>query len=276
MAGIYTNFVRKIVKENPQIKLKLKKAGHKLTPFQYVNQTINMTIMSVIALLFIAYPFFKDNTLLLILVEISAAIILAPILFKFWFSFVDVQIRKYARNLEGDLLFVSEYLLVTLESGIPLGNAIHRLSEMKRPGGVFFKRIYTDFKTGSNLETALDNGADYAPCDSVKILLKRLKDSLEIGIDLKQILENFIDEASQRKITEIKAFSKKLNPIVMMYLLLGIVIPSLGVTFLILGISIASPGNPELLKYILIFVFMTMFTFQYFSYTSFKFSKSTL
>ena len=33
-----TNLIRGIVKRNPKLKLKLKKASSKLTPFQYVYQ----------------------------------------------------------------------------------------------------------------------------------------------------------------------------------------------------------------------------------------------
>ena len=61
----------------------------------------------------------------------------------------------------------------------------------------------------------------------------------------------------------------------MMYLLLGIVLPSLGVTFFILGAALLNI-TPAFLKYILIFIFLVMFGFQYIAYSSFKFSKSTI
>ncbi len=271
---LYTNFVRGLVKSNPKLKLKLKKAGSKQTPFQYVNQTITMTIFSIIAMIVILFMIFKGKILLFILYSIGL-LFFSPILYKFWLSYVDVQIRKYARELDSDLLFVSEYFLVSLESGLPLGNAIQRLSKLNRPGGRFFNKIYTDFRTGKDLERAIDEGAIYSASDSLKVLMKRLKDSLNIGVDLRMILINFIQESSEKKISEIRAYSKKLNPIVMMYLILGIVLPSLGVTFFILAATFLNL-SPELLKYILIFIFLIMFGFQYISYSSFKFSKSTL
>ena len=107
------------------------------------------------------------------------------------------------------------------------------------------------------------------------MLLKRLKDSLTIGVDLKTVLENYIEESSEKKIIEIKGYSKKLNPIIMMYLLLGIVVPSLGITFFILAATLLEM-TPQLLKLILICIFLIMFAFQYITYTLFKFSKSTL
>ena len=272
----YTNFIRGLVKKNPNIKSKLKKAGSKQTPHQYMHQTVSMTIMSLLLFGAIVFMIFKNQIPLLIVGELGVIVLGTPLFFKFWVGYVDVLIRKYGRELDGDLLFISEYFLVTLESGLPLGNAIKRISYLDRPGGKFFKRVYTDFKTGKDLERAIDEAAQYSASEDLKILLKRLQDSLNIGVDLKQVLTNFVEEASNKKILEIQAYSKKLNPIVMLYLLLGIVVPSLGVTFLIVGISLAAPGSAELLKYILIFIFMTMFTFQYFAYSTFKFSRSTI
>lgn len=273
--GSYTNFIRGIVKNQTGLKLKLKKAASKLTPFQYIHQTIGMTVMSLVALGFILFVATKKFLFFMLVSEIILVFLGSYIIYKFWVGFVDVQIRKYAREVDGDLLFISEFFLVNLESGMPLGNAIQELSKLDRPGGKFFKRVYTEFQTGKDLTTALKDASIYSPSDSMRIFLKRLEDSLTIGVDLNSVLENFIVESSEKKIIEIRGFSKKINPIIMMYLLLGIVIPSLGITFFILGATLMEI-TPIFLKYILIFIFLIMFLFQYMSYSAFKFSKSTI
>ena len=265
------NIIRGIVKNNPELKLKLKKAASKQTPFQYVSQAITMTIVFFSLVLFFA----TKKNLPLFLIGALILIFLIPLLYKFWFGFVDVQIAKAGREIDSDILFVSEFLLVSLESGLPLGNSIQRISKLNRPGGIFFNRIFTEFKTGKDLELALEEGSTYCPSESMRVLLKRLKDSLTIGVDLKSVLENYIEEASEKKIIEIKGYSKKLNPIIMMYLLLGIVLPSLGITFFILAATFLQI-TPQFLKLILICIFLVMFAFQYITYSSFKFSKSTI
>lgn len=193
----FANFIRGIVRKNPQLKLKLKQANSKQSPFQYIYQTLTMTGMSTVAFAIILYMFFKHNLLYLILGEL-AVIVMMPITYKFWFSVVDVQITKLARELNRDLLFVSEYFLVSIESGLPLANAIENFSKINRPGGKFFKRIYTEFKTGKSFDEALDEGARFAPSQEVKALLRRLQDSLNIGVDLRRVLENFIEDASEK------------------------------------------------------------------------------
>ncbi|MCA9486608.1 type II secretion system F family protein [Candidatus Woesearchaeota archaeon] len=220
------------------------------------------------------FAFFKDDIGILFLAY-PALLCATPLIFKFCFTFIDVWVVKEARALEGDLLFVSEFFLVSLESGLPLGNSIQRLSTVKRPGGRFFYRLYADFKTGKDLEQAITDAAGYSASDNLKILLKRLKDSLDVGVDLKEVLENFIDEMSEKKIIEIRAYSKRLNPIVMMYLLLGIVLPSLGVTFFILGASMLNVTS-GFLQLILLGIFLFMLLFQYMAFGLFRFSRSTV
>jgi len=274
MVNLYNKFIRTIVKKNSQLKFKLKKAFSKQTPLQYVNQTIFMTFFGIVVFGIIFFVAFKSKPIYL-LSSFLGLFLFIPIIYSFWFSFVDVQIRKYARELESDLLFVSEYFLVSLESGLPLGNAIERISRLNRPGGIFFKRVYTEFQTGKDLESALKEASTYSPSESMRVLLKRLYDSLTIGVNLNVVLENFIKESSDKKIVEIKGFSKKLNPIIMMYLLLGIVMPSLGVTFFILAATLIKV-TPDFLRLILIFTFLIMFALQYMSYSAFKFTKSTI
>jgi hypothetical protein len=270
----FTTFIRSLVHSHPELKAKLSMAMKKETPFQYIYQIVTMTGLSTGALALIVFLATKSNPPIM-LIALGLTLMFIPFIYKFWMSYIDVQIRKEGRELEGDLLFISEYFLVSLESGMPLGNAIQGLSKINRPGGRFFKKVYAEFMTGKDLEEALEDAIAYSPSQRMKILLKRLRDSLNIGVDLRSVLENFIEESSEQKIVEIKGYAKKLSPIIMMYLILGVVVPSLGVTFFILAAALLQL-TPALLKYILIFIFLIMFGMQYLSYSAFKFSKSTL
>jgi hypothetical protein len=271
---ILTTFIRGIVKRHPELKTKIGKALIKQSPFQYIYQVLSMTIMSTIALAAIIFLVTKHD-LFLLMIGMGTVVIAIPVMYRFWFGYIDVLIRKQARQLDSDLLFISEYFLVSLESGLPLGNAIQNLSKLDRPGGHFFKKVYTEFNTGKDLEEALEDASSYCASQDLKVLLKRLKDSLSIGVDLRTVLETFIEESSQKKIVEIRSYSKKLNPIIMFYLILGVVLPSLGVTFFILGAAMLEI-TPNFLRLILIFIFLAMFAFQYVAYSIFKFNKASI
>lgn len=271
--AIFKQLIRKIVSKHPELKKDLQKAGMSQSPFQYTFQTIYLTGLMVIGMLFFVIILFAGEPILIFL--ILGIVILAPLIYFFLFSLVKVKASQLGRELEGDILFISEYLLVVLESGVPLSNALEQLSKIKRPGGYFFERVLRDFKLGKDLEKTLDDAIGYCPSDSLRVLMKRLKDSLSIGVDLETVLANFIEEGSEKKLIEIRGYAKKLNPVIMMYMIFGIVIPSLGVTFFILFAAISGMGS-DLLKWVLIFLFMFMFVFQYMAYSSLKFTKSTM
>lgn len=270
---ILKQIIRKIVASSPGLPQKIKLAGINKSPFQYVYQTLYLSILFVVGFITIFTLLFLGDDIYFIL--IAGTLLAGPIIYFFLFQSATVKATQVGRELDGDLLFISEYLLVVLESGTPLPNALEQLSENKRPGGIFFERVLREFKMGKDLEQTLDEAIDYCPSDGLKTLIKRLKDSLSIGVDLEKILVNFVEESSEKKLIEIKGFAKKLNPLVMMYLVFGIVIPSLGVTFFILFAAISGMSE-GILKYILIFIFMFMFVFQYFAYTTLKFSKSNI
>ena len=67
-----------------------------------------MTILSSIGLLVIIFLLLKSNIFNLLLCLLGL-IFITPLIYNFWFSYIDVQIRKKGRELDGDLLFVSEY-----------------------------------------------------------------------------------------------------------------------------------------------------------------------
>lgn len=270
---IFKELIRKIASKYPNLKKDLKLAGLEQSPFQYIFQTLYLTGLFIVGTLVLFIILFADSNYLFFLIVGTLA--LTPFVYLFLFEIVYVKAKKLARELDGDLLFISEYLLVLLESGTPLPNALEQLSKNKRPGGKFIERVLRDFKMGNDLEDTLDEAILYCPSDDLKTLIKRLRDSLSIGVDLEKVLVNFVEESSDKKLIDIKGYAKKLNPLVMMYLVFGIVIPSLGVTFFILFAAI-SGINSSMLGLILVFVFLFMFMFQYFSYTSLRFSRETI
>jgi len=268
------NFIKRTSLKHPELAFKLKKAGSYKSPYEFIYQTIYMTVLTYLFFFIIVYLVASHN-LYYFLIGFLITLLFIPLFYYFWFKILDVWITKEARDQEGDLLFISEYFLVMLESGLPLGNAIERLSKLDRPGGKFFRRVFAEVRSGKDLETALDDASRYAASESLKTLLKRLRDSLQIGVDLRDVLKNFIEEASQKKLVEIRKYSRKLNPIVMMYLLLGIVVPSLGMTFFILAATLLDISG-DALRVILIFLFLIMFGFQYFAYSVFKFTRTSI
>jgi hypothetical protein len=63
---------------------------------------------------------------------------------------------------------------------------------------------------------------------------------LKIGVDVSQPLEAMLEEITQEQLIEIQRYGKKLNSIIMFYLLVAIVVPSLGITLFSIAASMFS------------------------------------
>ena len=127
-----TKIIRFIVKKNPQLKYKLRQTPGSLSPFQYVFKVLSMTAMTV-AFGFVLVVLISRKDFMKFLLGVLILFPFSFLAWKFWFGIVDVKIKQFRRKLEKDLLFVSEYFLVSISSGLPIQNSVQNISYLKRP-----------------------------------------------------------------------------------------------------------------------------------------------
>ena len=73
----------------------------------------------------------------------------------------------------------------------------------------------------------------YSPSEKLKKILFQINNALKLGIDVTKPLESVIQEIEDEQEIEVKKYSKKLNSLVIFYMLLAIVLPSIGMVILI-------------------------------------------
>ena len=235
------------------------------TPIQYVNKSLK--ISALYSLLFAALFFFvlkkaKLSPFLLVLIF--------PILFIFLFEYsllsIRAKIRKREREVNKEVLFVGRYLLVKLYSGRPLLNALIETAEGRGIASKYIKEIVDDIGTGSTIEDALNSAMIYSPSDKLRRILFHVNNALQLGIDVTKPLESVLDEITREEELEIRKYGKKLNTLVIFYMLGAVILPSLGVALFIVVSSFVnlSIGLNDLLIFILFlvilqFIFITLF-----------------
>ncbi|MFT4309993.1 MAG: type II secretion system F family protein [Candidatus Woesearchaeota archaeon] len=148
-------------------------------------------------------------------------------------------IKKRRQKIDKDLLFAGQYMLVKLESGLPLFNTLIHASREYNETGFFFREIVQDINTGTPIEQALTKARDYCPSPNMKRILSEIVTSLRTGADVTDTLKNSIKEISRALLLEVKAYGKKLNSLMMFYMIVGTVLPSIGVSLVIIFFSFA-------------------------------------
>lgn len=249
----------------PGLKADLRRARSSQTPAQFVKAGLKTS--SLYAFLFTMLFFFvlkKAEQPLVLLVPIYSVLFI--LIFKYSFLTIQSQIKKRQREIDREVAFIGRYLLVKLYSGRPLLNALIETSSGKGIASTYLKEIVNDISTGSTIEDALQSAMVYSPSEKLKKILFHINNALQLGIDVTGPLESVLEEILQQEQLEIKKYSKKLNTLVIFYMLVAIIVPSLGTSmFLVVSSLLSLPvGFTSLiivlsLIIILQFVFITLF-----------------
>jgi pilus assembly protein TadC len=144
----------------------------------------------------------------------------------------NTKIGKRRRDLDREVLFAGRYLLVKIHSGRPLLNALIDASQSYGIASKYFKELVDDINMGTPIEKALDNAMKYSPSHKFRKILFQVNNAIKIGIDVSDPLANTLDEISQEQLIEIQRYGKKLNSLTIFYMLLAVVMPSIGTAML--------------------------------------------
>ena len=71
-------------------------------------------------------------------------------------------------------------------------------------------------------------------------MLWQIINALRTGSDVSESLKSVIEQITKEQIIEIKTYAKKLNPLAMFYMIIAVILPSLGITMLIVLSSFIS------------------------------------
>ncbi len=222
----------KIAKSFPSLKLNLAQAGMNITPEKFVKQNITLSAYLSLAVIFTAGLFlFRINKKLLILL-----IFLLPIVyFLSFFFFMNVPAargKKGVKEIDKEIVFAGRFLLVELSSGVPLFDAMTNVSRSYPAIGKYFQEIINRAEVGKPIDDAITEVMELTPSDNFRKLLWQIMNSLRTGADVSTALNSILEQISREQLLEMKNYGKKLNPMVMFYLMIAVIVPSLGVTML--------------------------------------------
>ena len=206
-------------------------AGFSETPPQYLKKNFQLAALFAGAIGLVAAIFADPGAGFF-----TAVIVLIVMNFLFK-GRVRQAIRKREQLIDRDLLFAGQYMLVKLQSGLPLFNTLIHASKEHNETGRFFRSIVQDINTGSPIEHALSRGRDLCPSNSLKKILSEIVTSLKTGADVTDVLRGSLIEITRELMLEVQGYGKKLNSIMMFYMIVGTVIPSIGISLLLILLS---------------------------------------
>jgi archaeal flagellar protein FlaJ len=216
----------------PHLKLYLEQAQINKKPEGYIKSTI---ILSSIIILCIGI------SLALVLIKsqksLFSLIFLLPlyfILFYFFMHTPKIKAKKRVNDIDSEVVYAGRYMLVELSAGIPLFNALVNVSQAYSKIGGHIQEIIRRVEVGKPLDTAINEVIEITPSSNFRKMMWQIMNSLRTGSDVSIALESIVEQISQEQVIEFKSYERKLNPLVMFYLMIAIILPSLGITMMAL------------------------------------------
>ncbi|MBS3131164.1 type II secretion system F family protein [Candidatus Woesearchaeota archaeon] len=226
------NLISRLSLKFPSLKKELLMARIKMQPSEFLQKSIRDAAIFSVVLTFFSF-FILDKAKKSKILLIPALIIFFFLVFRFSFLKIRASISKRAREIDREVLFVGRYLLVKLYSGRPLLNALMETSSGRGVAAKYIKEIVDDIETGNPIEKALEDATEYSPSEKLKKVLFQVNNALKLGIDVTKPLESVIHDISVEQELDVKKYGKKLNSVVIFYMLMAVVIPSIGMTMFI-------------------------------------------
>ena len=261
----FRSLLRAIASRFPRLKAELVLAGMdaRYTPAGFVGAAISTAAAIAAALLVITWLLISGNELA---IPAMVPLALAYLVLSFFYAMYlpKVKARMRARRMEQELVFAGRHMLIELKGGVPLFDSMLGISRDYGEVSVEFNKVVEKVTLGMPLGVALHDVAESNPSSYFKRMVMQMANSLSSGSDVSVALGSALDQISKEQEIEMKAYGQKLNPIVMFFMIFGIIMPSLGVAFLIiltsfLGSSISF--GPSALFGVLLAIGLVQFIF---------------
>lgn len=160
-----------------------------------------------------------------------------PLLSSFGFftfaNYPKIKANKISRKLERELPYALRHMLIEVRSGISLYEAMVSVSDDYGEASEEFNKIVKDINGGKPQIQALEDSIVRNPSTQYRRAMWQMINALKSGTDVSNTLETLVESMVKQQKLQVKRYGKELNPYILVYLMVAVIVPSLGVTFLI-------------------------------------------
>lgn len=146
----------------------------------------------------------------------------------------NLLLKKRVRELEQNLAPALRTMLIQIKSGIPLFQALKIVS--KEEYGILskeFGKTVKEINAGKRQEDALQEMAAKNPSPALRKAVWQIVNGLKGGAETSSVLRETVNTLNMEERTQIRKYGSDLRLLSLMYMMIGVIIPTLGLTLLI-------------------------------------------
>ena len=167
----------------------------------------------------------------------------------------QIFVQKRQRNIDKNLMSALEDILVQLNSGIPLFSVLVNISDADYGElSVEFKKAVKKINAGSPEQEVLEELSKSNPSLFFKRTLWQISNGMNAGSNMSSVVRDSMEALNEEQMIQIQNYGNKLNPLIVFYMLIAVIVPSLSITFLtILSSMVGLPKNTTILFFLGLF-----------------------
>ena len=263
MTHISNILIKRIARGLPGLNMKLNQAGMDDTPEEFVQKTIFSAFYMTTGLTVLIATILTQLEVLSWITYLFFPLMFIVTLF-YMLKIPDVKILRKGKDISREIVFVGRFLIIELKSGVSLYDAMLNTSKNYEVIGEYFKKIIDKVDLGTTMEDAINETIETTPSSNLTKVLWQILNSLRTGADISDSLSSILDQIVREQVIEVKEYGRKLNPLAMFYMVIAVIMPSLGIIGIIVLTTFISI-KIDLIALLAIAMFLGFVQFMFFS-----------
>ena len=260
-AKIFERAGNVIWKANPALKLELYQSEINIHPKVYSSIVALTTFFyfCVLSLLIFLVGLIVGRPEIVLALGIGS--VFSMFVFFYLLRFPKLVAVRRMKKLESDMLNALEHILIEIKSGVPLFNSLVSVTEGYGEISDEFRTMIMEINAGLSMIKAFEKASLRNPSLHFRRAIWQLTNSMKTGSDIAVALETIVKSLTDDQMIAIKRYGQELGPYTLMYMLVAVIMPTLGTTFLIILTSFSGLEIPFVIFPMIIVV---LAVFQYF------------
>ncbi|MCK4997651.1 type II secretion system F family protein [Candidatus Pacearchaeota archaeon] len=226
-------------KKNSKLETLLRNLDIDLTREEYLGIVLYTFVnLFVIAWIVLSLMFLVMQIKLFYLIGAGIAIVLAGFNAITQLGYPGLFQSKRQKNIDKNLLFAMDDMLVQLNSGVALFEILTNISNSNYGElSVEFKKIVKRISAGEPESKVLNDVGKKNSSVFFRRILWQLSNGLNSGSNMTLIIKESVNTLNEEQMIQIQNYGNKLNPLIMMYMLISVIVPALSVSFMTVVVS---------------------------------------
>ena len=215
------------------LSLHLEQTEAQIKPIEYISMCLASLTVFFIFMLFVALMVSTFD--IPFIIGFVAALLVSFFVFMQQMAYPKLIASRRIRGIEINLLPALQDMYIQLNSGEPLFNILTNISNSDY-GGVSkeFTKAVREINAGrSNLEV-FELMAIRNPSILFRRALWQLASGMKEGSDISTLIHEVIQSIADEQVMQIQRYGGQLSPLALFYMLIAVIAPSLGITFIII------------------------------------------